>query len=89
VTGGDDAWRENSGASRSKYLQTAEAEFLDEIQTNILRVTVRFLFLPTPATSYRFCCALVYTVKEKGGKPDSKTTPPSLWFNKSIQKSPV
>ncbi len=29
---------------------------------------------------------LLFTVKEKGGKPDRK---PSLWFKKSIQKPPV
>jgi hypothetical protein len=27
---------------------------------------------------------ILYAVKEKGGKP-RKTTPPSLWFKKSIQ----
>ncbi len=54
-----------------------EAEFLDEIQTKVLRVfllamqcrlysfALRFIFLPNHATSYSFYCALLYTVKEK------------------------
>ncbi len=41
------------------------------------------------ATSYSFYNALVYTVKEKGGKPDRKPHLPSLWFKKSIQKPEV
>jgi hypothetical protein len=49
-----------------------EAEFLDEIQTKVLRFflysfALRFLFLPTHAT--------LYTVKEKGGKSDRKLYP--------------
>jgi hypothetical protein len=66
-----------------------EAEFLDEIQTKDLRIfllaiqshlysfALRFLFLQTHVTSYSFCSALlyVYTVKEKGGKPDRKPHP--------------
>jgi len=64
-----------------------EAEFLDEIQTKVLRVfllaiqshlysfALRFLFLQTHVTSYSFCSALLYTVKEKGGKPDRKPHP--------------
>jgi hypothetical protein len=83
----DDAWRENSGASRSKYLPISEAEFFDEIQTKVSRVfllpvqndvysfALRFLFLQTPATSYSVYSALVYTVKEKVGKPDRKPHP--------------
>ncbi len=55
-----------------------EAEFLDEIQTKVLLLKVtsavcsfalRFLFLQTHATSYSFFSMLLYTVKEKGGKP--------------------
>jgi hypothetical protein len=54
-----------------------EAEFLDEIQTQVLRdfllvtqshlynFALRFLFLQTHATSYRFFRALLNTVKEK------------------------
>ncbi len=75
-----------------------EAEFLDEIQTKVWRVfllaihshlynfALRFLFLQNHATSYIF---LLYTVKEKGGKPGRKTYPPSLWFIKSVQKPQV
>jgi hypothetical protein len=65
----------------------SEAEFLDEIQTKILRVfllaihshlysfALRFLFLQTHATSYSFYNSVTYTVKEKGGKPDIKPYP--------------
>jgi hypothetical protein len=64
-----------------------EAKFLDEIQTKDLRVfllaiqshlysfALRFLFLQTHVTSYSFCSALLYTVKEKGRKPDRKPQP--------------
>ncbi len=62
-------------------------EFLDEIQTKVLRVflfvihshlysfALRFLFLQTHTTSYSYC---------KGER--RKTIHPSLWFKKSIQK---
>jgi hypothetical protein len=55
---------------------------LDEIQTKVLRVfllainsqlysfALRYVFLQTHATSYSFYSLLLYTVKEKGGKPD-------------------
>jgi hypothetical protein len=68
-------------------VDTSEAEFLDEIQTKILRVFIlavrrhlysfdlKFLFLQTHATSYSFLSALLYTVKEKGGKPDRRPHP--------------
>ncbi len=67
------------GGGRGGY---PEAEFLDESHTKVLRVfllavqshlysfALRFIFLQTHATSYSFYCALVYTVKEKGGKPN-------------------
>jgi hypothetical protein len=57
---------------------------MDEIQTKVVRIfllaieshlysfALRFLFLQTHATSYCFFSALLYTVKEKGGKPDRK-----------------
>jgi hypothetical protein len=60
------------------------AEFLDEIQTKILRVflliihshpnssALKFLFLQTATTS---CVQLQYTVKEKGGIADRKPYP--------------
>ncbi len=85
----------------SQPVQSAETEFLDEILTKVFRVfllaiqsnlysfALRFLFLQTRATSYSFYSALLYTVKEKRGKPDRKPHPPSLWFKKSIQKSQV
>jgi hypothetical protein len=40
--------------------------------TKVLRFALRFIFLQTHATSYRFYSALLYTVKGKGGKPDRK-----------------
>jgi hypothetical protein len=62
-----------------------EAEFLDKIQTKVLRVALlaihrhlysfalRYLFIQTHAISYSFYSAVIlYTVKEKGGKPDRK-----------------
>ncbi len=64
-----------------------EAEFLEEIQIKVLRVfllaiqchlysfALRFLFLQTHATTYSFYSALLYTVKETGGKPDRKPHP--------------
>jgi hypothetical protein len=70
-------------------LHFPEAEFLDEIQTKVLRVSLlaihshlysfgfRFLFLQTHATSYSFhgSVTVQYTVTEKGGKPDRKQHP--------------
>ncbi len=70
----------------------SEAKFLDEIQTKVLgvfllaihshlyRFALRFLFLQTHAISYSFYISVtvLYTVKEKGGKPDRK--PNSLAF---------
>ncbi len=68
----------------------SKAEFLDEIQPKVLRVfflamhshlcsfALRFLFLETHTTSDSFYCSvtvLLYTVKEKGGKPDRKPYP--------------
>jgi hypothetical protein len=56
---------------------SAEAEFLNEIQTKVFRVfllaiqstlysfALRFLFLQTCATSSSFYSPLLYTVKEK------------------------
>jgi hypothetical protein len=81
---------ENRAAGISK------AEFLDEIQTKGLRVfllavyshlcsnALTFLFFQTHATSYSFHSSLQYTVKEKGGQPDRKPYPHSLWLKKSI-----
>jgi hypothetical protein len=87
----------NENVCRSKTVHTkgnplvgtsdSEAEFLDEIETKILRVFIlairrhlysfylKFLCLQTHATSYSFLSALLYTVKEKGGKPERKQNP--------------
>ncbi len=71
----------------SQPVQIAETEFLDEIltkvfrvfllaiQSNLYSVALRFLFLQTRATSYSFYSALLYTVKENGGKPGRKLHP--------------
>jgi hypothetical protein len=60
---------------------------LGEIQTKVFRVyllaihshlysfALSFLFLQTHATSYSATVQLLYTVKEKGGKPDRKPYP--------------
>jgi hypothetical protein len=43
---------------------------------------LRFIFLPNHATSYSFYCALLYTVKEKGGKPkENHTSYIGIWKN--------
>ncbi len=76
-----------------------EAEYMDEIQTKAWRVfllaihshlytfALRFLFLQNSRNLSQFlefsCCTIIE--KEKGGKSD-KTIPPSIWFEKSIQK---
>jgi hypothetical protein len=69
------------------HISTPEAEFSDEVQTKVLRVfllaihshlysfALRFLFLQTDASSYSFYNALLYTVKQKGKKPDRKLHP--------------
>ncbi len=77
----------------------AEFEFLDEIQTKVLRVfllaihshrysfALRYLFLQIHATSYSSYSLLLYMVKEIEGKPDRKTIPPSLWFEKNTSRN--
>jgi hypothetical protein len=66
------------------------AEFLDEIplcySQSLTPPPLRFIFLQTHATSYRFYNSLLNTVKEKGEKPDRKPYTPSPWFKKSVQK---
>jgi hypothetical protein len=65
-----------------------EAEFLEKIQTQVLRVcysqsplqlcldiSTSYIFLQTHGTSYYFYIKLLYTVKEKGGKPVRKPYP--------------
>jgi hypothetical protein len=46
--------------------------FLLAIHSHLYSFALRFLFLQTHATSY---VKLLYTVKEKGGKPDRKPYP--------------
>ncbi len=46
--------------------------FLLTIQSHLFSFTLRFLFLQPQATSYSFYSAFMYTVKEKGAKPDRK-----------------
>ena len=71
-----------------------EAEFFDEIQTIVLRVFLLVIHSHYTALPWGFCFfkltqPLPVSVKEKGGKPDRKQYPPSLWFKKSIQKPQV
>jgi hypothetical protein len=82
-----DAWH-NVYQKGKYYGKQSEAEFLEEIQTKVLRVFLlaihsrlysfasRFLFLQTCATlqffEFSYC---TYTVKEQGGKPDRKPYP--------------
>ncbi len=57
---------------------TKSRVFLLAIQshlTHLYSFAMRFLFIQTHATSYSFFSALLYTVKEKGGKPDRKPHP--------------
>ncbi len=64
----------------------SEAEFFDNpdkslkifllaIQSHLYSYASRFLVLQIHATSYSFNSALLYTVKEEGGKPDRKLHP--------------
>ncbi len=61
--------------------------FLLAIKSYLYSFALRFLFLQTHATSYSFHSALLYTVKEKGGKPDRKPNFPMV--KKSIEKPQV
>ncbi len=45
------------------------------IHSHLYSFALRFLFLQTHATSYSFFSSLLYTVQEKGGKPDRKPYP--------------
>ncbi len=62
------SWRK----SRQKYYQRV---FLLAIQSHLYSFALRFLLLQTHSTSYNLYIVLVYTVKEKGGKPDRKLHP--------------
>jgi hypothetical protein len=76
-------------------LNSPEAE-LDKIQTKVLLAihshldsfALSFPFLQTHATSHSFYTALLYSVHRTGEwrKTWYKTTPSSLWFQKSEQK---
>jgi hypothetical protein len=48
------------------------AEILLAIHSHLYSFALRFLFLQNHATSYSFYNALLYTVKETGGKPERK-----------------
>jgi hypothetical protein len=91
-----DLCSEEKSVWTGKIIQSSpEAEFLEEIQTKVLRVfllaihrplnsfALRFLFLQTYVTSYSFYSSVT---TKKGGKP---TITLSLWFKKSIQKPQV
>jgi hypothetical protein len=76
----------NSCSKGPLHLSNPEAQFLDEIQTKVLRVfllaihshldsfALRFLFLLklTQPLTVATAALLLYTVKGKGGKPDRK-----------------
>ncbi len=76
-------------------------QILGQIQTKVLRVflvaihshldsfALRFLFLQTPATSYRFFSSVTVHCKGERKKTWQKIIPPSLWFKKSLQKPQV
>jgi hypothetical protein len=59
---------------------STKAEFLDEIQTKVLRVpslgfTVTSAALPLDIYFFKVTQPLTVSVKEKGGKPDRKPCP--------------
>ncbi len=90
-------------SSRNTVHQQAcpEAEFLEEIQTKVLRVfllaihshfysfALRFLFLQIHATSYSFYSLVTVHCEGERRKTWEKTLPPSLSLKKSIQKPQV
>jgi hypothetical protein len=92
--------RSFSSSQRKIGLACTEAEFLDEIQTKVLRVflltihshlyrfVLRFLFLQTHTTSYGFYSSVIHCKRERR-KTWQKTLPTSLWVKKSIQKPQV
>ncbi len=96
------ALSDNTWISRIRHFicmnESPEAEFLDEIQTKVLKAfllaiqshlnsfALKFLFLKTHATSYSFYSSATVHCKRESRKTWSKTIPPSLWFKKFIQK---
>jgi hypothetical protein len=73
----------------NSWTQLGKKSFLLSIQSHLYIFALRLIFHQTHATTYSFQSALLYTVKERGGKPDRKPHPLSLWFKKSIQKPQV
>ena len=63
------------GRILGRNLDKASRLFLLVIHSHLYSFALRFLFLQTHATSYSFYSTLLYTVKEKGGKPDRKPYP--------------
>ncbi len=52
------------------------------IHSHLFNFALRFLFLQIHPTSYSFYIVLLYTVKQKGGKPDRKPHPLSYGLRK-------
>ncbi len=88
-------WSKNNTGNTVQW----RPEFLDEIQTNLKsfapcysqspQLCLEILFIQTHATSDSFSTVqLLYLVHCKGERRKTwqKTTPPFLWFRKSIQK---
>ncbi len=77
--------------SEAEFLDTKVLRiFLGAIQSHLYSFASRFLVLQIHATSYSFNSALMYTVKEEGGKPDRKPHPlPYALRNSSIQQPQV
>ncbi len=57
--------------------------------STVYSFALRFIFLQTYATSYSFYSSFTVHCKGERRKTWKKTIPPSLWFNKSIQKPQV
>jgi hypothetical protein len=74
-------WQETAALTLRDTSRTYTFRILGRIPDKSLKsfplysFDLRFLFLQTHATSYSFCSALLYTVKETGGKPDRKPHP--------------
>ncbi len=75
--------RPNSGTkSRQKPLEFSSLLFT--VTSTALPRDFYVFKLTQPLTV--FTVQLLYAVKEKEGKPDKKSYPPSLWFKTSSQK---
>ncbi len=73
------------GQNPDKALRVSS--LLNTVTTTALPWDSYFFILTQPLTVSTV--QLLYTVKEKGGKPDRKQYPLTLWFKKSIQKPQV